>query len=66
MGLFKRKHNNILIIGPCIIKECEDRTNKVLCDDSVEIVSTEFMMVSPNFVHPEQSMMISIITYINK
>jgi hypothetical protein len=55
-----------LIIGPSPIKDCEAMVNKHLEADTVKILKVEYMMVSANFVHPEQSYIMGVITYRNK
>ena len=55
-----------MVIGPCNIKECENRVNEIRADKSAKVYDVKYHIVSANFVHPEQSYVMAVVTYRQK
>ena len=53
----------VMMIGPCSIKECETGVNNALAAAEITVHTMTWEIVSPNFVHPEQSYMMAVISY---
>lgn len=52
----------VINIGPCTIKDCMIGVNAAYEDKSARVKSVKYIMVSPNFVHPEQSYLMAVVT----
>ena len=53
----------VLNIGPCVVKDCINGVNDVEAAGEVKILAVDYIMVSPNFVHPDQSYLLALVLY---
>jgi hypothetical protein len=59
-----RRHTKFdMIIGPLPIRMCKDKVNEIRADKTTKVYDVKYHIVSANFVHPDQSYIMAVITY---